>query len=242
MINYNTLKTTVYVSIFAQIITGIITFLGVFYEVPSEHMILKDINYLELIVQFIEFIFYIYISIAVLKVSGITPRRYFDWFITTPAMLLSTILFFRYKSKLNKLKSKNISEKELKEEMKNIRFMDIVKEEKYKYIIIAISNALMLLFGLLGELGIINLYLSNILGFIFFIITFYILYGYIDNDKESFYLYLFFVIVWSLYGVAQLFPVIKKNISYNFLDIIAKNFYGLYIFWKIYNVKLNNIL
>ena len=25
-----------------------------------------------------------------------TPRRYFDWFITTPIMLFSTIIFFKY--------------------------------------------------------------------------------------------------------------------------------------------------
>ena len=28
-----------------------------------------------------------------------------------------------------------------------------------------------------------------------------------------------------------------KNISYDFLDIIAKNFYGLYIYYKIIQIK-----
>jgi bacteriorhodopsin len=28
-------------------------------------------------------------------------------------------------------------------------------------------------------------------------------------------------------------PVVQKNISYNILDIIAKNFFGLYLYYKI---------
>jgi hypothetical protein len=40
-------------------------------------------------------------------------------------------------------------------------------------------------------------------------------------------------VVWSLYGIAALLPTLQKNISYNGLDIIAKNFYGLFIFYYI---------
>ena len=41
------------------------------------------------------------------------------------------------------------------------------------------------------------------------------------------------IIIWSLYGVAAMFPTIIKNIFYNILDIISKNFYGLYLFSKV---------
>jgi len=50
-------------------------------------------------------------------------------------------------------------------------------------------------------------------------------------------LYKFLFIVWGLYGIAAMFPNIEKNISYNILDIIAKNFYGLYIYNKILNLR-----
>ena len=40
-------------------------------------------------------------------------------------------------------------------------------------------------------------------------------------------LFLFVFIVWSIYGVAAMMPTPYKNISYNILDIIAKNFYDL---------------
>ena len=39
--------------------------------------------------------------------------------------------------------------------------------------------------------------------------------------------------VWSLYGVAALLGDKLKNISYNILDIFAKNFYGLFLYFFI---------
>jgi bacteriorhodopsin len=37
-------------------------------------------------------------------------------------------------------------------------------------------------------------------------------------------------VVWSLYGVAAVFDFTTKNISYNILDLFAKNFYGLFLY------------
>ena len=48
---------------------------------------------------------------------------------------------------------------------------------------------------------------------------------------------LFLFMIWGTYGIADMIPVIEKNIFYNCLDIISKNFYGLYIFYKILQVK-----
>jgi len=221
------LNTTIYASLAMQVITGLITGAAIFYKVPVEHMILKDINMLELIVQCIEFCFYVYISMAVIKMKGITPRRYFDWNITTPTMLFSTILFFVYQRKL-----------ETMEDTASTRIDTVFKEEKQQIIRLVILNAGMLLFGLMGELGYIPLYLSNFAGFICFTGVFAILYNYAKHSKESMKLFYFFLIIWSLYGIAQLFPTLQKNIMYNMLDIVAKNFYGIFIFYKIYQVRL----
>ena len=35
-----------------------------------------------------------------------------------------------------------------------------------------------------------------------------------------------------------MFPMLPKNIMYNFLDIVAKNFYGLYIFYEVYKRRV----
>lgn len=231
MVNNQTLlKTTVYTSLIVQIITGLITSIAIFYKVPAEHMILKDINMLELMVQIIEFCFYVYISMAVIKMSGITPRRYFDWNITTPTMLFSTILFFVYQRKL-----------EAMEDTTTTRIKTVFQEEKTEIIRLVILNAGMLAFGIMGELGYIPLALSNIGGFICFAGVFSILYKYAKHTKEGMKLYWFFLVIWALYGVAQLFPTLQKNITYNMLDIVAKNFYGIFIFYKIYQVRQNNL-
>jgi hypothetical protein len=39
--------------------------------------------------------------------------------------------------------------------------------------------------------------------------------------------------VWNLYGVAFFFNPVWKNIIFNGLDVVAKNFFGVYLFYKI---------
>lgn len=219
-----TLQISIYLSILIQIITGIIGFRGFYFQIPEKHQILQTINKLEFGVQIIEFCFYIWISIAVISLSGMTPRRYLDWFITTPTMLLSTILFFTYNTHLD-------TEKE-------ITFTEIIENNKEKLIKIFFLNAGMLVFGLLGELEIIPLIMSNILGFICFAFLFKEVYSFVGPNKENKKLYTFFLVVWGLYGIAQLLPTLEKNISYNFLDVVAKNFYGLFIYYKLSQVAI----
>jgi len=84
-----------------------------------------------------------------------------------------------------------------------------------------------------------NIFVSTVLGFIAMGVSFYIIYDKFainlkSKDKLLFYLLISF---WSLYGIAFLFPTAPKNISYNFLDIIAKNFFGLYLYYKIVTVS-----
>ena len=57
--------------------------------------------------------------------------------------------------------------------------------------------------------------------------------GKADINKKIFML---MIIIWSMYGFAAMFSTIIKNISYNILDIISKNFYGLYLFSKVRNI------
>jgi hypothetical protein len=219
-----TLETSIFLSMIIQIITGIVGFRGFYFQIPEKHQILQTINKLEFGVQVIEFCFYIWISIAVISLSGMTPRRYIDWFITTPTMLLSTVLFFSYNNHLD--------------EEKEITFTEIIENNKEKLIKIFLFNAGMLIFGLLGELETIPLIMSNILGFICFAFLFKELYSFVGPNKESKQLYTFFLIVWSFYGIAQLLPTLEKNISYNFLDVVAKNFYGLFIYYKLSQVAV----
>ena len=95
----------------------------------------------------------------------------------------------------------------------------------------------MLLFGYLGEINILNKIISVGIGFIFFGLTFNEIWkNYAFKTNKTRNLYYFLITVWGLYGIAALLETIPKNILYNILDIIAKNFYGLYIFNKIVRI------
>ena len=113
-------------------------------------------------------------------------------------------------------------------------FISVIKSEKTNIIKMLVSNWLMLLFGYLGELNIINQKVGVAIGFIFFSYTFKILYSYYGiKSKLGSILFYFMFIFWSLYGVAAVFDFKAKNISYNILDLFAKKFYGLFLYYMI---------
>ena len=215
-----------YISIIIQILTSLISLHGLFVNLkPSDH-ILKDILGIETFVQFIETFTYIWIILSINKIGNMTPRRYFDWMITTPIMLISTIIYMEYMYKREK------------ETNKKITLYDFLTNNCINIIVIIILNGLMLLFGYMSETGKINKYLGISLGFIAFFGVFYIIYENYGNKTESgAKLFYFVFIVWFFYGLAAMLPGIPKNISYNTLDIIAKNFYGLFIYYKILKLR-----
>ena len=87
---------SVYFSIFMQFITGIIQLDGLFIKLPKEHQILQDVLKLDTMVQFIEATFYVWLFFNVKNIARMASKRYYDWMITTPAMLLATIIYMKY--------------------------------------------------------------------------------------------------------------------------------------------------
>ena len=224
-----TVKNTIKFSLIIQIITGLITMTGLFIKLPENHEVLTSILGLETIVQFVEMAFYVWIAYASVKLTKMTSRRYIDWAITTPTMLISTIIFMKYQEKKENEK--------LKEEP--VKFWDFMENYKNPILLIVLYNFLMLVIGYIGEVNIISKYLSTPIGFYFFYKSFKIIYDdFAKYSKLGKQLFLFLSAVWGLYGVAALMPINEKNISYNLLDIVAKNFYGLFLFYKIVKVSI----
>ena len=123
--------TSLIVSIIIQIFTGFIEFISLFFKVPAKYLFLKQMMILELLVQLIEGSFYIYWFIHFKKISNITPKRYFDWMITTPTMLLNLIFyltFIKYKENENE----------------NLNIFDLFKKEFNTIFIVLVLNWLML--------------------------------------------------------------------------------------------------
>ena len=213
---------TIYFSLVVQIITTIVSFGGLFVKIKDNDYVLKEILLLEGVVQIIESCFYIWVIFAIQNLKSVTPRRYIGWVFSTPIMLTSTIVFMKYQE----LKDKNLDT--------SFKMVDFLKDNKSNIFKIFIYNGLMLLCGFLGEAGVIDKRIGITLGFIFFYLSFDLIYK--EYAKKSILgkkLFTFLLVVWGLYGVAAMTDIKTKNISYNILDIISKNFYGLFIYYKI---------
>ena len=62
MIDRAFLQITVYISILVQILTGLVSFSGVFTKLNDKDKILTEILVLETVVQIVEGIFYLYLA------------------------------------------------------------------------------------------------------------------------------------------------------------------------------------
>jgi len=206
-----------YISLVVQFIIGLIGIYGILIPLNKKDGILTNIIILETIVQFIELIFYIWLTMKLSKLTyDVTYTRYFDWFLSTPIMLLTTVFFMEY------LTYSNTS--------KIIKIKNILNTDFYKIIKISIANFCMLLGGFLGEIKVISRTNGFIFGTIAFLYSFYLIYErFVGNELINNILFFTMFIIWALYGIAYLFPYIPKNTMYNILDIFSKNFYGLFI-------------
>ena len=215
------------VSLIIQFLVGLIDYKAIKEEVHPKDEILKDLLQIEVIVQIIEFCFYVWLFLYFNNVSGsITPYRYLDWSITTPSMLITLCCFLNH------------------DENNPSRLGDLLSNHSGSLFKIVILNAAMLFFGLIGEFGYLNIYLSTALGFIPFALNFkHIKDTFLPSseDKIKNALYYWFLITWSMYGVFALMNYNIKNTGYNILDIFAKNFFGIFLAYTVFSKsKLNS--
>jgi hypothetical protein len=204
-----------------QFITGIIEMWTAFYvDVPRENYIIKQLLYLELLVQAIEGLFYIWLVYNFDSVINITPKRYIDWIITTPTMLTTLIFYLIY------LRYKNE-----KLDTTKLEFSSLVNDNAGVLSKILLLNWSMLFFGYLGEMKILSTLSGVLLGFVPFLMYYYAIYEKyaVKSAEQGVKLFWYFFFFWSLYGVVALLPYNLKNSLYNILDLFAKNFFGLFL-------------
>jgi len=220
------LRTTQW-SIVVQIITGILGLQGLFYTLPQPHSVLVDLLRVEMVVQFVEFCFYLSL-LRFFNASTMAITRYYDWVFTTPTMLFTTMVFFRYKE-INEPHSK----------LTPVTLNSFLKDNKQWIVLVFVFNFLMLLCGYAGEKRWMNRWMASLIGFIFFGLSFYIIYSqFAIKSLQGTKMFTFLFVLWSLYGIVYLLPSDWKNISYNGLDIVAKNFFGLYLYFMIRDLQL----
>ena len=215
---------TLAISIIVQIITGIIEVGAFFVQVPTVYSIIKQLLIIELVVQFFEGTFYFWLAYNFTKVLNVTPKRYIDWAITTPSMLITLMVYLIY---LNKSVENKTNELEL---------FTLLKENSNIFIPVVFLNWLMLFFGYLGEMRIIPVLLGVFLGFIPFLIYYYMIYvNYVNQNTSGYLLFWYFFFFWSLYGFVAVLPYYIKNSFYNILDLFSKNFFGIFLSYIIFS-------
>jgi len=218
---------TLLISIIVQIITGAIEITAFFIKVPTAYSLIRQLLVFELIVQMIEGTFYFWLAYNFTKIINVTPKRYIDWAITTPTMLITLILYLIY------------LDKRITNQTNDLELFTLFKNNSYIIIPILILNWLMLLFGYLGEMNIIPVLFGVILGFIPFLMYYYMIYiNYVTANTSGYLLFWYFFFFWSLYGVVAVLPYYIKNSFYNILDLFSKNFFGLFLSYIIITKNL----
>ncbi len=209
-------------SIGVQVLTGLVNLLALTKVLPPEHQLVSSILKWEMIVQVIELAFYVIVVKYYYNLTTLASMRYYDWSVTTPLMLLSTAAFLKYlDSKGNTVRS----------------MTEFIQQHRTPLTKIVVFNLLMLLFGYLGETGQMDINMSNVFGFVFFFAAFKELYDEFGKSSEQGSRLFFFMFgVWSLYGVAALLPVLQKNVMFNVLDIFAKNFFGVFLSYHVFQL------
>jgi hypothetical protein len=193
---------TAQLSLAAQVVVGLVT-AGAF-AVPRKPDDLDPILALELSSQVVEFAYYA----AVVGWFGAalpTWTRYLDWAVSTPIMLLSTALFLRHRGGA---------------------------PSGGALAACLLCNWAMLACGFAVERGRADRLLGLAFGGAAFVLSFTALSLLLDAaDGLSLGLFWAMYVVWGLYGVAAgALDEVRKNVAYNALDVVSKNFYGLFLF------------
>jgi len=175
----------------------------------------RNLLLIELWVQLVEGFFYVWLVMNFSKIGNITKYRYYDWIITTPTMLF-TYCMYLYHIRDNKTSSET--------------FYQATENNILDLLPIFIFNTTMLFFGYLAEIGKIDRFLGAVLGFIPFIIFFYLIYDtYAKYTSVGRITFIYFSGIWALYGFASVLSYQYKNAIYNILDLFAKNFFGIFL-------------
>ena len=214
-------------SIVVQIVTGVIELLALFIKTAPGMTLIKQLLGLEVAVQAVEGSFYAWLYYNISTVKNITPKRYADWAITTPTMLVTLVAYIVYLNSDNGEGKGNES----------LSLPQILREYAVPIAQIVGLNWLMLWFGYLGEIGVIPLVAGVALGFLPFLAYFYIIYErfiHNTNNTTSMQIYAYFLVAWSLYGIVAVLPYTLKNTIYNILDLFSKNFFGIFLSYLIF--------
>lgn len=229
-------KDSLHLSFFVQIITLMLGLVIVFLtNVSSSNRLIREALILENAVQIIEgafYIWFIYFYTKNVDKEDIAKYRYYDWFFSTPLMIISTVAYFHY----NNTKLYGASAAASASASAASSLYNFIKTDIQKISELLFYNFNMLFLGYLQELKLVSLAISTIFGFLFLGLLFLKMFVYyVKNNSANYLIFYLMLFIWSLYGVAALYKNKIKNASYNILDVFSKNFFGLFLAYLVYS-------
>lgn len=208
-----------------QFVSTLFIIYALTFPVDQKHDSLRTSLNLEMVVQTIQIIVYAWLLFQ-FRLANMATTRYADWFLTTPLLLLAFMIYLNYESNIQ-----NGTEKES-------TLYSFIREHQTDVYTILIANTMMLLFGFIGELGMIRRGTATLFGFLALAVVLERLYTvFASKTTIGTVLFLPFTAIWSTYGIAYNFNEMPKNITYNILDTIAKNAFGLFLSYKYISVS-----
>ena len=214
-----------YASIGVQVVAGLVGLLGLLVPLSPEHLVLRDLLGLETAVQLVQLIAYVLLA-ARFHLGSMAATRYFDWMITTPVMLFTFAAYLRYSE---------LQEKDDVRASEALRSPSFLRGRTCVLASLVVSNLGMLLLGYLGEVGALARPLAWVASSFFFLVTFGILYlEFARKSEDGRRVFLVLFLVWSLYAATYFLSAAAKNIAINGLDIVSKNFFGVFLAYVIF--------
>ena len=205
------------INIFTQGAITLFNAFGLTVPVAEEDVLLKEILTLETVVSIIEFIWYVGV-IQWLPQDSMATYRYYDWFLTTPLMLISMTCYLLYEDQRQNRPNET-----------PLRLGTIWNEHQETLIRIVLSNACMLSAGYLYEQGKLSKSVATAYGFLFLLNTFSMLYTIVGKTTRSGISLSIMFVLWSIYGIAFTQTTVVKNTIYNILDLFSKNFFEFFL-------------
>ena len=204
-------------SLAVQFVTGVALLSAFFLPLSGEGKGQEEVYAIIVVETASQVIELLYYAISVFCFGGrvSTWTRYIDWYISTPTMLFSLALFFSHRDS-------TFPGTDLLSILNSVLVPDTS-------IFIAL-NWLMLSFGVSVELGVLPRAVGLASGGMALTGSFSFLARSVNEDDvlSLVLLYSTFV-VWFMYGFAAALSYVPRNVTYNVLDVVSKNFYGIFL-------------
>lgn len=223
-------------SIIVQIFIGGADIVALRWEVYGRGKFVAQLLLIEFVVQIIELIMYIALAYLSFQSMSLFTKyamllRYVDWMITTPTMLVTLMAFLSTEDTLPSFFKRYMNE----------------------IIAVLCLNVFMLVSGGISE----TIAFKPVnpksschrhrwihLGFYPFLLMFSLIYHIfskeIHSDDFKYFLFFWFVVLWSMYGIVAFSSFTTRNISYNILDIFSKNITSLFLIWQLSKYRQTN--